>query len=426
MEMNKNTGAGCALLWDESFLWGLMAAGALRSAGIRFDLLRAGDIRAGALADYGAIYVPGGWAGQKLACLGEAGTAGIRSFVENGGTYIGICGGAGLATADGLGLLEIRRKPAGERVPSFSGPIRLSTNPHDIWNGIAQPVFTAAWPSQLQIENREIKILAQYGKARPQAFSSDINVADGAAIGWPILEGLYGMLLDPARLEGEPAVVEGNFGRGRVLLSLVHFDYPHDTNGAAVLRNIFNNPSPSPAAGTIQKKNGPGPRPPGKIPVTMAEIQSDIDWIIETGERNFLWYRRNHMLLQWKRGVRGLEYSALSALAGEVSAIIGNPGVPLPELFFLDESLEEIRERLRPFAEKAVRLLAKERLYLSTRLLSPLHCEDEEITGLRRELFGTAMSHGGEFRPLIDALDRLLYTLMKARANQRVGRNDCC
>ena len=37
-----------------------------------------------------------------------------------GGSYLGFCGGAGLATMDGMGLLNVKRKPTKERVPSLS------------------------------------------------------------------------------------------------------------------------------------------------------------------------------------------------------------------------------------------------------------------------------------------------------------------
>ena len=63
----------CALLWDESFAWGLMARQALAEAGLPFDLLRSEDICGGALSRYRMLYVPGGWASQKLIALGDRG-----------------------------------------------------------------------------------------------------------------------------------------------------------------------------------------------------------------------------------------------------------------------------------------------------------------------------------------------------------------
>jgi hypothetical protein len=68
----------CALLWDESFLWGVMAWRALKAAGLPFDLLRSEDIRQGALYRYRMIFVPGGWASNKISALGERGREEIR------------------------------------------------------------------------------------------------------------------------------------------------------------------------------------------------------------------------------------------------------------------------------------------------------------------------------------------------------------
>ena len=78
-----------------------------------------------------------------------------------------------------------------------------------------------------------------------------------------------------------------------------------------------------------------------------------------------------------------------------------------------EEELKEIRGQLIPFCEKAKRLLIKERLYMMNAPLSPVECPDREISRLRQELFASAMSHGGQFKRLIDPIDRLLYQLIK-------------
>ena len=320
----------CALLWDESLLWGLMAWRALREAGLPFDLLRSEDVRRGALSRYRMIFVPGGWASNKMSALGDQGMAEIRRFVAGGGNYLGICGGAGIATESGLGLLPITRKSPRERVPSFSGPIRLSCTGHAMWQGIETPIFFVWWPSQFQVDDPAIKVLATYEEAQAGAFSSDINMVDGATLGWSELERRYGILLDPSRLRGEPGVLEGSFGRGRVILSLVHFDTPGDRAGAAVLRNLWDllapcRPSDFPMGG----KREPGRSlqgVPGNLLESLDEIQAAVTDLIATGERNFLWYRRNPLLLQWRRGVRGLEYSTLAAMIGEIKRHLGHPG----------------------------------------------------------------------------------------------------
>ncbi len=426
-ESEKLPTGSCALLWDESFLWGLMAWRALREARLPFDLLRFEDVRKGALSRYRMIFVPGGWASNKMSALGDQGMAEIRRFVAGGGNYLGVCGGAGMATENGIGLLPITRKSQRERVPSFSGPIRLSCDGHAMWHGIDRPVFFVWWPSQFQVEDPNIKVLATYEESQAGAFSADINMVDGGTLGWSELERRYGILLDPSRLRGEPGVLEGRFGRGKVILSLVHFDTPGDRNGATVLGNLWDLLCPCrPSDVPMDGKREPGRSfqgVPKHILESIEEIHAAITDLIATGERNFLWYWRNPLLLQWRRGVRGLEYSTLAAMIGEIKRRLNNPGFSTLDsrslvsgtidLSCWEEDLKEIQGQLIPFCEKAKRLLIKERFYMMNAPLSSVECPDTEISRLRQELFAAAMSHGGQFKRLIDPIDRLLYQLIK-------------
>jgi hypothetical protein len=412
----------CALLWDESFAWGLMAYQALTEAGLPFDLLRSEEIRGGALSRYRMLFVPGGWASQKLTALGDRGQEEIKRFVEEGGSYLGICGGAGMATEGGIGLLPIRRKPTTERVPSFSGPVRLSLADHRIWQKVDTPIFFAWWPSQFQTVDQRTRALACYEEVLPDAFSSDISVADGRSVGWPALEARYGILLDPARLHGEPAVLEGHFGRGDVFLSLIHFDTPGDPNGAAVLRNLWDYlasgwSSESPVR-KVRSRRLPLPELSPEVHEVIDGIETAASDLIATGSRNFLWYWRNHLLLQWRRGVRGLEYGTLAVMMEEIGKRLGGTDggqahAASLDLLRLREDTSEIRDQLIPFVEKAKLLVIRERFYMNTATLSPVECDDEEINRLRLELFGSAMSHGGHFKRLIDIVDRLLFNLIR-------------
>ena len=416
----------CALLWDESFLWGVMTRRALTEAGVSFDPVRAADIREGALSRYRMLFVPGGWASGKIAALGAEGAEAIRSFVAAGGNYLGICGGAGMATESGLGLLPVQRRPSSERVPSFSGRIRLSCVGHGMWQSMKSPIFCAWWPSQFRIVGRDVRLLARYEAPLPDAFGSDIPVADGEIRGWPDLERLYGILLDPARLSGEPAVVEGSFGRGKVVLSLVHFDTPGDKDGSTVLRNLWRWLSGAEAQPRSEGGGGQHPSRPALskgVLEPMAAIREAVHELIAVGERNFLWYWRTDLLLQWRRGIRGLEYATLAAVTGEIGRCLGLPAAPRPvcppnlpesvDFQRLEADLGEIRGQLIPFVDKAKHLLIRERFAMPGAPLSPLVSEDATIGRLREELFGTAMSHGGDFKRLIDRLDDLLYRLTR-------------
>ena len=422
-----------AFLWDESFLWGVMAYKALKSNGLPFDLIRSEDIKRGQLKNYKMLFVPGGWASNKLKTLVDDGTSEIRKFVSNGGNYLGFCGGAGLSTLDGIGLLNVRRKPTKERVPSFSGRIYLNVNDHPIWerskiqnskftsknSELQTPnsklVFHAWWPSQFLVEDKRIKILATYGDAMPDSFSSDLNVGDVEANGgWSELEDIYKINLDPKRLKDEPAVIEGTFGKGKVLLSLIHFDSPDDENGAAVLRNLWGHPAPpfnSPLTkGGHREDTEPRANKFGANSKLIDELETAVNDLINLGIRNFLWFWRNSMFLQWRRGVRGLEYCTLYVMVKEIAKILKRENT---ERRIQNTDLNRISELLMPFVEKAKQLLILERLVMQNGHITYEKCDDPEIQKIRTDLFSRSKSHGGLFKRLIDRVDALLYTLIR-------------
>ena len=411
-----------AFLWDESFLWGLMAYKAMKANGLPFELIRAEDIKKGCLKNYVMLFVPGGWASNKLKPLGDKGIKEIKKFVRNGGNYLGFCGGAGLATLDGIGLLNIKRKPTKERVPSFSGRIYLNINEHPVWKGFklqdsrftsknsrlqtpnSKLVFHAWWPSQFLVEDKSIKILAVYGDAMPDSFSSDLNVGDVETNNnWTEFEEIYGINLNPKRLKNEPAVIEGTFGKGRVILSLIHFDTTDDKNGARVLKNLWRY--------LVKKQSAISYQPPSARrsefnSSLINELETAINDLISLGIRNFLWFWRNPMLLQWRRGVRGLEYCTLYVMLKELSALRG-------QLSARDkEKLHRVKKLLMPFTKKAKQLLILERHAIQNGYITYERCDDLEIQKIRTELFGDSKSHGGLFKKLIDKIDSLLFSLI--------------
>ncbi|MBI4838486.1 MAG: hypothetical protein HY806_04965 [Nitrospirae bacterium] len=70
--------SNAAFLWDESFLWGLMACNSLKSLGLPFDIVRSADIKKGCLKNYKMLFVPGGWASNKGKALGKIGIKAVR------------------------------------------------------------------------------------------------------------------------------------------------------------------------------------------------------------------------------------------------------------------------------------------------------------------------------------------------------------
>ena len=412
----------------------------MKANGLSFELIRAEDIKKGCLKNYAMLFVPGGWASNKLKPLGDKGIKEIKKFVHNGGNYLGFCGGAGLATLDGIGLLNIKRKPTKERVPSFSGRIYLNVNEHPIWarSKIQNPKFTsknselralnsklifhAWWPSQFLIKGNSLEILATYGNALPDSFSSDLNVGDVETNSeWSGLEELYGINLNPERLKNEPAVIEGTFGKGRIILSLIHFDTPDDANGAVVLRNVWSYLGGEKLrvksqnlkiqdAGFKIRDNHASPSEDFKLTL-ISELTTAVNELISLGIRNFLWYWKTPMLLHWRRGIRGLEYCTLYAMVKEISYIL--MGHNFHSNFH--DRLLRIRELLIPFAEKAKQLLVLERHALQKGHITYEDCNDYEIQKIRTELFTRSKSYGGLFKNLVNEMDDLLFSLIKQR-----------
>jgi len=402
-----------ALLWDESHLWGLMARDALIAAGIRHDIVTAEEVCSGLLDKYPLLFVPGGWASLKSRRLGDAGREAIRNFVERGGTYFGVCGGAGLAleVEGGLDLLPVTRVPTAERVPSFSGQILVRLeNPGfgpSLWSGIPPAsMFHAWWPSQFRItDESEVSVLARYEAPTERSYSSDIPVADvppGSDL-WRGLEDLYGILLDPARLYGQPAVVSGRRGKGRIVLSMLHFDTPNDETGRSVLRNLAKDCGVK--IGLSEETGFPMEESAIEHPLFAPARQ-----LMKLGEQNFLWRWRTPYLIQWRRGVRGLEFCTLYVVTRELALRLTGSTSLTPEI---EARVREVEPLIADFAAQSAQLLLSERFALQSGQLTFKQCNDPAITAMRDRLFSRSKSHGGMFKALVDRLDNILLTLFR-------------
>jgi Biotin-protein ligase, N terminal len=78
-------------------------------AGLQFAILNAYDIQAGALSEFETVIFPGGSGSAQAAALQDRGCKNVREFVQNGGGYLGVCGGAFLSSSHyswSLGILQ--------------------------------------------------------------------------------------------------------------------------------------------------------------------------------------------------------------------------------------------------------------------------------------------------------------------------------
>ncbi|MCL4472428.1 MAG: BPL-N domain-containing protein [Actinobacteria bacterium] len=444
--MNPSS-ARVAIFWDKSFLWGLIAYDTFRELGVDFDLLTAGDIREGRLPGYDVLFVPGGWASDKIESLGKQGAEAIRSFVGAGGSYLGFCGGAGLALthSSGLGLVEIGRLPTSVRVPSFSGPIHLRQEDpdHPMWKGLPDNTeFHAWWPGQFSLENAGagVRVLARYGEPGDGSFVTDVPVLPD--MDWQVWEDRYGINLNPGRIVGEPAVIETVFGEGRVLLSYPHFETPGDAAGARVLLNIIGylaggkaaavtaggtEASGKEAGGTTAATGaceGAGDRPAnsstaGELKVRAVslaeELRRSAGELIGFGIDNRLWFQRNPWILQWRRGVRGVEYSTLYAMIARTADVVASAGAIGRSTV---DKLESLRRLSETFSREAPELLRLESAAMTHGPINPLKTDDTQISALRDRLFSNSKRCGGLYEEIINLTDATLLPLLQTKRGQ--------
>ena len=427
-----------ALLWDKSFLWGYMAVSALRDLGFSFDLLTSETVRNQALKDYQVLFVPGGWASLKSASLGADGREELRRYVGGGGAYLGICGGAGLALQvdEGLGLLPVSRKPMAERLPNFSGSIRVrQVSSHSLWWGLSgEAPFQVWWPSQFELVKPEkIQILGRYGDPESDFCVSDLNVCETVAtrLEWEQLEKAYQINLNPERLANEPAIIAGKYGQGRVVLSYPHLETPGDGAGNMALFNIWHDLLSSSVLECADDSDGT--RAANRVPVDeqslerVREMAREAENLVVLGERHNLWSWRNPWLLQWQRGIRGAEFGTIAVLLqGLVRELERTGGIaptyPTPSSWKIDTKFEKLMELWNLFRDKGRALLKDEARNLNDKKVNNGETLSPRTRDLRTEIFSCVQcygskSYGGLYRQLLDQIDSLLLETLLADLN---------
>lgn len=391
---------GGALLWDESFLWGLFCYRALERLGFPFEVVRAAKIAERGLEGFDLVVVPGGWASQKSRALGSAGREALRGFVAEGGGYLGFCGGAGLALSveEGLALVPAARKPFEERLPNFSGSIMVypGDRPHPMWEGASAPSEVKVWwPSQFEIlDPSSVTVAARYGAPSGGFFVSDVEVArvNEREGGFEDLEAFYGINLDPARIEGQPAVLSAGFGRGQAVLSYPHLDTPEDGPGSVMLFNLWQNLGRGRRAGRdplewSAEKKAPAPDPEAAL--MAAGLLGDAKRLIELGEQRGLWRFRNPWLMVWRRGVRGFEFNTLYVMLRELHRLLEGGSAP-----GVKEGLAVVEERLRGFFPEALAVI------------------DAGGGEGWEELLGPFPGHNTPFMEMVKEMDEMIFALV--------------
>jgi hypothetical protein len=231
---------------------------------------------------------------------------------------------------------------------------------------------------------------------------------------------------------GDTAILEASLDLGRLVLSYPHLETPGCTWGNRLLLNLLRYLDRR-AADHLPHRGGMhahSPRCGARAFVSQAPVihpaalelllkaKERADSLIALGEHNLLWRWRNPWLLNWRRGIRGLEYGMLAvSLRCAVSLARQYPtGNSEADSSLLDpHETQELYEDIVRFCILAERLLMEEKTASQDGGISKLSAVNRSVDDLRRELFGKKMSHGGLSRPIFNRLDGMLLELIRNR-----------
>jgi glutamine amidotransferase-like uncharacterized protein len=164
---------------------------------INLKILSSSDVRKGKLKDVNVFIAMGGSGSQQGKDLQELGREKVKEFVKNGGGYIGVCGGSYMAiTGPSEGKLNMlsTKNYGNTGWQRGNGDCEIKTNDGQIIN--------------LHYENGPIFEDAEYEGASPYqslaTFNCDYYIPN---------KGTY-----KGEMPGQPAIIVGNYGKGRVLL----------------------------------------------------------------------------------------------------------------------------------------------------------------------------------------------------------------
>jgi hypothetical protein len=409
------------IYWDESHFWGLLVTRALSAWSIPHRLVRGSEIADGALSGKpgpgadGApklLIVPGGRAKGKADRLGVRGMDAVCEFVSKGGTYLGFCGGTGLALSGpyGLGLSPWTRQGYKNRLHHFlSGHVEASldtTNPlvPDSMDTALLPVW---WPGRFAPVDDNVTVLARYGKPGPDFWVADLELAtlpEGTMTDW---ENLYGIHLRPDFMQGLPCLTTNDFGAGRVILSYAHLETPASRQANDWLRHILGQVLGEAMPAAPLPAWDVSARPVVWEDEALLAARAAMEEIIRTGTHHFLLFWRNPWLLGWRRGIPGAGINSLYSLICESLAEKPNDEA----LAFWKENRDRFRVLMGLLVGGLTGYLLAERLSMTVFHSDSAAVSKEGLTEQRRALFGKPPEPGGIHADLVSLLEELYWRL---------------
>jgi biotin--protein ligase len=181
----------------------------LEWTGYRVAQIEAPAINEGDLDAYQALCVPGGNMYSYAEDISAAGKDNIRDFIERGGGYVGICGGAYFAASDVVWRgTQLPMTPLGLYSGTAVGPIKeIFLYPE---YGMCQVNLVETEHPITRSEPDSVWVLYYWGPALNPVPEAPVDVLGTYDIG------------------GRPAMLAFDYGRGRVFLTGVHPEIEED------------------------------------------------------------------------------------------------------------------------------------------------------------------------------------------------------
>ena len=403
------------ILWDASHIWGYLLLHAVKAASIPFRVLKGLDISHNGLTGK-MLLVPGGSARRKFEALGVQGAAAVRRFVEDGGHYMGFCGGAGLALTDGLGLCPWKRDGMPDRMQHLVSGHLVCEVASD--NAIIPPELAGKpallpvwWPGRFDepADHQGVEVLARYRAAGPDLYVADMPYSSMPGDILSEWNAMYGVTLRPSILDGKPCAVMGEHGRGSWLLSYSHLETPSDGNpGSEQASRWFLHVLRQWGDCDIALDTLP-PLTPSALPILWedADLISAalrLEALLELAQNLGLLFPRNSWLLGWRSGIPGSQFNSLRAAL--CTTLEMKPDDRRLRLWA--EKREEFCQSFDLFEQGARSWLLARRLSETLADANPSMLPRELLIDQRRALFGSPMFGGGLSEHLLNILEELV------------------
>lgn len=405
------------VLWDSSYLWGLLVWQALEAFGLPYQFVTAEKIAHSGLSDKTSLLiVPGGTARHKALALGENGRKNIFQWIQSGGHYLGFCGGSGLGLTEAnpqhsLGLCPWKRAELEDRLQHMlSGHISVSLNkehiliPFDI-DTITIPVW---WPGHFAVpeESFGVEILASYIVPSLKSCAKDLCVIDLplSLFSEAIVEAwvhVYGVDILPSFLKNQPCVIHSPKGKGSYTLSYSHLETPGSFEANYWLSHILEIHTGLKVKATCVPEWKPSEAPILWHDTVLVFARSKMKELLQLAMDHGLFFYRTSWLVGWKAGIPGMAlnnvYMALCVLTSKVPH--------QSSLVFWEKHRLEFMKVFDMFWKGVEETLLTQRLAASI----PHAVSIDMLVQQKTTLFGIAMQGGGLYNDLLFILDQLLF-----------------